>query len=203
MRESLKIALGWICIIAILFGLLELSKCSGCKKIFSKHSSTSIKSDTVTKLIYVDRWDSIKGKTITLHDYSQIIVAGPIDTIAVIQNFYRENNYIDTLKDSSLIAVLNIKVAQNKVVDHSLNYKITKPQIERTITNTITTTDTVKVPYAKGFFLLGVRAGLSKTLNATFGPEAIFVNKHNMAYGVSYDLLGKTVNGSIYIQLKR
>lgn len=199
--DKLKVILGYIFLGVLIYLALQLKSCiddrNKPKPSINSSQPKLLSSDTSTKYIYSTRWNTItKTKEIVIHDSIDVPVFGPIDTLAVIKSFYRENNYIDTLKDSSLIAVLRIKVAQNRLIGHPvLTYKITVPQIEKTITNT--------VEENKGFFLVGLRGGTDKTLYTTFGPEVIFVSKRKKAYGIGYDALHKSLNASFFIPLQR
>lgn len=199
-----KLLLGYILIAVLIYLALQLKSCINDRNKLKPGINSNLpeisSSDTLTKYIYSTRWNTITftpaAKEIIIHDSIEVPVFGPIDTLAVIKSFYRENIYIDTLKDSSLIAVLRIRVAQNRLVGHPvLTYKITVPQIEKTITNTVEDN--------KGFFLIGLRGGTDKTLYTTFGPEVIFVSKRKKAYGIGYDAIHKSLNASFFIPLER
>lgn len=158
-----------------------------------------LSSDTSTKYIYSDRWHTITktGKTIIIHDSVEVPVLFPIDTLAVLKSFFRENIYIDTLADSNITAIIRFRIAQNMLMEHpEFSYKINVPQVEKTITNVVE-------QQPKGYFLIGIQAGANKSLYATFAPTLLFVSKRKKIYGIGYDAIHKSINASFYYPLVR
>jgi len=196
---------GLVSLILFIYAIFYLKSCTD--NFIHKHKKQSQDSTQTVKIVikrvYQDRWKTIEGKTIRIVDSIPILQNLPIDTLAVIKNYYRENSYCDTLRDSSLLAVIKIKVAENKLKQPpTLDYKILVPQIEKTITvtNTITRKDTINM--AKVFLLVGIRAGVNEKLIGAIAPEMILVLKNKRAVGVSYDVIQKTYNVSAYFPIK-
>ena len=152
-----------------------------------------IKSDTVVKYVYNTKWYALPQVKLRI-DSVFIPVPATVDTAAIIRKFYTEFLYTDSTRDSNILIVNRYIIAENKVISDSTRYKLLKPQIEKTITNTF-------VAPNKMYLSVGLQIGAGKT-NFLFSPELLLTDKKRRCYGVGYDLVNKMYLGKIYIPLK-
>lgn len=155
---------------------------------------SEVKSDTITKYVYNDKWYPVYLKA--EHPKDSIIQPIPtvIDTEAILNIFYKSYQYCDTIKDSNIIAVNNFYIAQNKLKEHSFTYKLLQPSKETIITNTI-------IAKNKSHFLVGLNVNLNKNTILGISPECLYLTKKQMGFGVGYDVLNNYYSVKVYYPL--
>jgi len=178
-------------IIALIIWMLNYMK--QCSEDWKKQSSEVTATDSIVKYMYQTNWDTIKGKDIiTPGETVYIPVPAIVDTNAILKDYFAKNIYKDTLQDSNIIAIRHFTISENKLQQNYFTYKLLKPNIETTITRTVTAKK-------KSSFFLGFNAGTGNKF--AFGPEALFVTKNQKAFGIGYDAINKNINGKFLIKL--
>ncbi|MBS1635236.1 MAG: hypothetical protein JST26_04880 [Bacteroidetes bacterium] len=180
-------------VIALIFLILELKHCTGSRTF--TNPGKPVASDTVTKYIYSNKWFPLVVKVKEPGDSIPYPVPATVDTLAILKAHFTEYNYTDTIQDTNILAVSRIKVFENKIRDHKLDYKLLRPDKQITITNTL------EKP-AKPILLIGASMSLDKQFSFGLGPEALFVSKRLQTFGIGYDLLNKRVTAKVYFPIR-
>lgn len=192
--------------LAIVILLLKLFSCNNQPPIIQKVGGKTyevIKKEIDTQ--YVERIKTVtkKGKDIT-HDttiYVPIPTHEPIDTLALLKNYYAKNVFKDTLKLDDSFGFISVidTISQNKIYSRTWDSKL----LERKIT------DKLVVKELKNQLFIGGVLGFDKTNIINFaGPSLLIKNKKDNVYsiGVGYSN-NKTISlqGGIYwkIRLKK
>jgi hypothetical protein len=175
----MKFKFEYIIIAALVVALLLQKACSNDNNVVTKTTITKeIKWDTITNTtpVYIPKW----------HTRTEVNIdtfTTPIDTLAILKDYYAIYNYTDTIGTDSIKIVVNDSITKNKILSRIVDYKVMYPTI------TITITKETVLNKAQFYYGLGVGAGAG---SVNLGPELLYKTKSNHAYG-----LGLGVNQSL------
>ena len=132
-------------------------------------------------------------KYINKIEYRIDTVTTPIDTLAILQDYYSSYTYSDTVQvDSFGYIVVNDTISQNKIWGRSITQSLLIPIT--TITNTIYED--------KREFYIGLEAGVTSKGEINFvGTNLLFKTKKKQIYGIGVGLdqnFSPTFVGSMY-----
>lgn len=135
-------------------------------------------------------------KYINKIEYRIDTVTTPIDTLAILQDYYSSYTYSDTVQvDSFGYIVVNDTISQNKIWGRSITQSLLIPTT--TITNTIYEN--------KREFYIGIEAGATIKGEINFvGTNLLFKTKKKQIYGIGVGLdrnFSPTFVGSMYWKL--
>ena len=147
---------------------------------------------------------SIIFDTITIHDtayqpkyiYKDTGTTKIIyDTVLILKDYFTKYFYSDTiLNDTSAQIIINDTIYKNRIISRLPKVKLYHP----VITNTILTSE--RHPERSRRVSAGFTIG--GNLNQfNFGPALLLQTKKKTSYSLSYDLINKQVNLSLYWQL--
>jgi hypothetical protein len=164
----MKFKFEYIIIIVLVVALLLQRACNKNDIVTETTIKTEIKWDTITKVTpeYIPKW-----KTRTEIDIDTFTV--PIDTMAVLKDYYAIYAYSDTISTDSVKIVMNDSITQNKIKSRIVDYKIIYP--------TITITKETVIKKSQFYYGLGIGAGAS---NVNIGPELLYKTKTDQAFGL-------------------
>jgi hypothetical protein len=172
----LKIKIEYIIISLLVVALILQRQCSSPtevkEKVIVKTKYDTIKKETP---VYVPKWS-----TRTEVDIDTFL--SPVDSLAILKEFYTLYNYIDTVGTDSVKIVINDSITTNKIIARQVNYKVIYP--------TITITKEKIINETQFFYGFGLGAG-NRGFNYV-GPELMLKTKTNKAYG-----LGIGVNNNL------
>jgi hypothetical protein len=175
-------------IIAVLLVIIFLQRqCSG---KLDKVCPTTTKTVTVTKteLKYDTVVKTIKVPLPTPVCTIKVVTHLPIDTAAVVADYFTKVAYSQTIEDTNLRAYITDTLFNNRIVARNFSYQLLKPEKITTITNTITVTEK---PRAKVFAGFGV--GASTQGFAHFGPQITYLSKKDNMYHISANAINPSI----------
>jgi hypothetical protein len=176
----------YIIIIALVAALLLQRSCDtneSDKEVVTK-TKVEWKTITTTTPVYVPKW-----RTKVEIDIDTFTV--PIDTNAILRDYYAIYNYIDTVGTDSIKIVINDTITTNKIASRVVSYDIKYP--------IITTTKEIfvnKRQFYQGFGLGGNTTGLNY-----LGYEFLYKDKKRNAFGLGAGVdnnLKPTANVKMY-----
>ena len=166
-------------IIGLIIVIFLLRECRGEKSPIPTEPVTIVKIetkyDTIVETVptYIPKYKT-KVKIKTVHDTIRIHDTIPVDTAAILKDYFTTYAYTDTLKKDSVTFVINDTISQNKILSRGIKYNLIYP------TTTITTEREVnKRELYIGFGLGGDRQQLSY-----IGSELLLRNKKDKIYGI-------------------
>jgi len=167
----MKFKFEYIIIIVLVVALLLQRACNKNNVVTETTIKTEIKWDTINKTtpVYVPKW-----KTRTEIDIDTFTV--PIDTIAILKDYYAIYAYSDTISTDSVTIVMNDSITKNKILSRIVDYKIIYP--------TITITKETVINKSQLYYGLGIKAGA----NISIGPELLYKTKTNQAFGLGLEV---------------
>ena len=65
----------------------------------------------------------------TIVDTIQIAIPPVVDTAAILRSYFTLTHYSDTIRDSSITAILSDTIGYNRLLSRSFSYQITRPTI--------------------------------------------------------------------------
>lgn len=173
----------WLAVIVIV--ILCFRSCSGgsgndkdaivsvdtAKKVYKKDSSYIPQLKTIRDTIRV------KGKPYPVHDTLESfdVIRLPVDTAAILQQFYQQVEYEDVQPIQYGTVTINDTVSQNRITGRRLQVSQTIPEI----TKTITKVDRRTVGYIGGSIL-----GTPKQPLYAIGADLSFKFKNDMIYSI-------------------
>lgn len=172
----MKIKIEYIIIALLVVALFLQRQCSSPGETVTK-TKVEIKYDTIKKEtpVYVPKWN-------TKTEVNIDTFLSPVDSLAILKEFYTLYNYIDTVGTDSVKIVINDSITTNKIIARQVNYKVIYPTI--TITHEKYLKET---QYYYGFGLGGSSSGFDYV-----GPELMLKTKNDKAYS-----LGVGVNNNL------
>lgn len=153
--------------------------------------------DTITEYITVEKETSIyvpKIKYVTRVDIDTF--STPIDTAAILADYYAIKTYEDTQVLDSLNLTIIDTVSQNLIMGRQISYKLTYPR----------TTITEKIYLVKRELYFGLGLTSNKDQIQYLGGELLYKNKKRQAYGLGVGVdqnLGPVVSARMYWKLGR
>lgn len=117
----------------------------------------------------------------------------PIDTAAILADYYAVKTYEDTQVLDSLDITITDTVSQNQILGRKIAYNFTYPRS--------TITEKIYLNQRELYYGIGLGGGAE---NNYFGGELLFRNKKNQAYGLGVGINSKfqpAVIGRIYWKL--
>jgi hypothetical protein len=163
----LKLKIEYIIIALLVVALFLQRQCSSPDVV--EKVTTEIKYDTINKQtsVYVPKWN-------TRTEVNIDTFLSPVDSLAILKEFYTLYNYIDTVGTDSVKIVINDSVTTNKIIARQVDYKVIYPTI------TITKEKFVKeTQYYYGLSLGGSKEGFDYV-----GPELLLKTKSDKVYGL-------------------
>lgn len=142
----------------------------------------TLKSETP---VYIPKWN-------TKVDVRIDTFTTPIDTVAILKNYYALYNYIDTVGTDSAKVIINDTISKNQIKSRKVYTQLLYP----VITTTITKEFIIKKPQ----FYYGLGLGVSKQGMNNFGPELLYKTKNDQAYGLGLGV-DKTFSPSINFKI--
>ena len=141
-------------------------------------TKTETRFDTIHDSItaYVPKW---KTKIIT--DTDTLLLNVPVDTQAILKDYFSTYLYVDTIQRDSLFMILTDNISQNTIKSRKVEYKLIIPTT--TITNDIIT---LKNKFYIGGGVLGNKQGINY-----IGGEFTFINKKDQLYGLNLGINGE------------
>jgi len=130
--------------------------------------------DSITA--YVPKW-----KTKIVSETDTFILNSPVDTQAILKDYFSTYLYVDTIKRDSLFVVLTDNISQNTIKSRKVEYKLIIPTT--TITNDIVT---LKNKFYVGGGILGNQKEISY-----IGGELILISKKDQLYGLNLGINGE------------
>lgn len=177
----MKIKIEYIIIVLLVAALLLQWTCSDVKVEGTTITKTEIKWDTIKTEtpVYVPKWS-----TRTEIDIDTFTT--PIDTNAILGDYFAIYNYIDTIGTDSVKIVINDSITTNKIASRQVNYKVIYP--------TITVTKETVINKQQFYYGLGISP-------QGVGPQFLYKTKNNHVYGLGVDInksLKPTLELSMY-----
>lgn len=200
MKKYLKNISPYVIVIAILVVIIIImQQCSNKKTCNCKKIETKIihKTDTIPYEVIVEK---IKTEFI----YSEVTVKIPqnVDTFAILSDYYKKRNYIDTIMDIDTLAliVINDSVYKNNLQYRQFEYKNRVPKIIDSIFIYNTVYESAKECSKWNFGIGGILGGNTDTFNA--GVSILLCTPKKSSYTLSYDVINKTYNIGVYWMFK-
>lgn len=129
--------------------------------------------------------------------YHDSIKALHIDTGAIIRNYFMVRFVTDTIRNDTLLFVINDTLFNNKITSRKTQYRLLQPY-KTIITNTISIPSTV----SQNGFYLGTFLGFHSSQVQCVGVEANYVT-HKLNYGLGYDFKNNAVTGKLLLRLNK
>ena len=127
---------------------------------------------TIDKPIYVPKW---KTKVITKYENDTILVRIPIDTLAVLKDYYAKNVYVDEIVLDSLgTVIITDTITQNSIFSRQIQSNILIP--------TTTITEEHYINKREFYYGLGLQ-GRSDQIKY-LGGELLYKDKKRQIYGL-------------------
>lgn len=178
-----------ILIIVLVIIILLMRECSGGKTV----TTPRIERDTVVEYVTVTKETKVYVPKIKYIIKTRIdTFTTPIDTAAILADYYAEKYYDDEQELDSLYLVISDTVTQNSIVGRQIRYTLKYP----------TTTITEKIYINQRELYYGVGLDMS-TLNY-FGGELFYRTKKSQGYGLGIGInnkLNPVVMGRMYWKL--
>ncbi len=189
--ERKLLFIGWG--VAIFLFVLLLQRC-GCEKCADVVTSVEVKKekfyDTVPKEIKVPY--AVKGDSV------KVEVPADVDTALILQKYFNQYYYSQTIADSNIRATIKDSVTKNRISYRKFTYQLLKP------TQLITTINKpVEIPAEKMALYPGIFAGTTTIGDKVgLGIELMLLTKKKTIYRVGYDLLQKRIEAGAAIQIR-
>ena len=159
------------------------------------------KYDTIVNTIetYVPEYRTeVKWKTRTIHDTIEIHDTIPIDTLSILEDYFKAYAYTDTLAKDSVTFIINDTISQNKILARGIEYSLVYP----------TTIISKESAVNKRELYIGGGLGVADGNFNNIGAELILRTKKHTMYGVGFGLtvvdlnLVPTISGKMYWKIK-
>jgi hypothetical protein len=183
-----------VVIVGLILVILLLRNCSGNRP---QPQTPEIVRDTTIEYVTIEKTTPVyipKVKYITKVNIDTF--QAPIDTSAILSDYFAEKYYDDEQDLDSLTLVIMDTISQNSIIGRQIHYTLKYPK----------TTITEKIYLNKREFYVGVgMAGNVDQINY-FGGEAVYKNKKRQAFGlgvgVNQDLV-PIISARMYWKLGR
>lgn len=156
---------------------------------------------TTTSVEYVPQ---IVNKIIPEPYYIEVLVTDTVlvdvqvDTAQILQEYFTQNIYIDTLSLDTLGSiVVTDTISQNKIQSRQFTSDITVP---------VKTVNTTTIVNDKGFYV-GAGLGINNQMLHSVSGEFLYKTKRNMIYGIGFGLgrdnllLSPAISGRVYWEI--
>ena len=159
------------------------------------------KYDTIVNTIetYVPEYRTeVKWRTRTIHDTIEIHDTIPIDTLSILEDYFKAYAYTDTLAKDSVTFIINDTISQNKILARGIEYSLVYP----------TTIISKESAVNKRELYIGGGLGVADGNFNNIGAELILRTKKHTMYGVGFGLtvvdlnLVPTISGKMYWKIK-
>ncbi|MDD5358449.1 MAG: hypothetical protein PHX80_04830 [Candidatus Nanoarchaeia archaeon] len=165
---------------------IKLRKCLNTQVTTDTVITTELIRDTVFVTIFKP-----VPKPYAVHDTFQ-----PVDTAWILEDYNLIYAYSDTLTDSTLEAIINTEIFQNKMLSRDFRYRLLSLQQQTiTVTKTIDNSPGFYLGGGVGYLIPGKKVGLD--------ISAGYMDRKNRLYGLSYDPVNSLVYGRVQFKLKR
>lgn len=178
----MKIKIEYIVIVLLVAALLLQWTCLG------PNSSNP----TISTKVEV-KWDTIKSETPvyipkwnTRTEIDIDTFTTPIDTNAILKDYFAIYHYIDTVGTDSVNIIISDSITKNNIASRQVNYKVIYP--------TITVTKETVINKRQFYYGVGVSP-------QGVGPQFLYKTKNNHVYGLGIDFnknLKPTIEASMY-----
>lgn len=166
-------------IIGLIIVIFLLRECRGNRSPIPTEPVTVVKVetkyDTIVKEVksYVPQYKT-KVKIKTVHDTIRIHDTIPVDTAAILKDYFTTYAYTDTLKEDSVTFVINDTISQNKILSRGINYNLVYP----------TTIISKEREVNKRELYIGFGVGGDRRQISFIGSELLLRNKKDKIYGI-------------------
>lgn len=173
------IKIQWVIITVLILIIIFLRECESNNTPYKSRiiTKTEIKYDTIKErtVAYIPKW---KTKVETKHDtiYDTTFLNFPIDTNAILKEFFTTYAYVDTIKKDSVTIIVFDTVTQNQIIKRLVEYELLYP------TKIITNTEEIFLN--KREFYAGIGLGGNQNGFSYVGSEFLLRTKKNQAYGL-------------------
>lgn len=124
-----------------------------------------------------------------INNYNYEMDKGPIDTGAVIRDYFSKKFYSDSLVNDSISIYVSEDIFKNELIKRKVGYRWKAPERIIKETNTIYKND----------FYLGISGVISKTPGLSF--DALY-ERDKWAYGLGYDFICKGPRVTVYKKIR-
>lgn len=170
-------------IIGILITIVIIFSFTVGYQTYPKWNTPDVVNDTIWKVDTVEHtivdtfpWFVTKRDTVIYRD----TVPADIDTSAIIKEYLSVRYYTRQWQDSSVIITVDDAVSENRLIDQSLRYEITRPQSIINVTEN-------KYSYSRYLY-----AGLQTDMKTA--SVSLFYADKRALYGLGYDPFNKRIN---------
>jgi len=135
------------------------------------------KYDTIVNTIetYVPEYRTeVKWKTRTIHDTIEVHDTIPIDTLSILEDYFKAYAYTDTLKKDSVTFIINDTISQNKILARGIEYSLVYP----------TTIISKESAVNKRELYIGLGLGGNRQQLSYLGSELMLRTKKQQIYGI-------------------
>jgi|TARA_R110000796_G_scaffold79272_1_gene176321 hypothetical protein len=194
-----------ITIVVLLIIILFLRECQGTKITSPSEEGTVVKIetkyDTIVKTLktYVPEYRTeVKWRIRTIHDTIEVHDTIPIDTLSILEDYFKAYAYADTLAKDSVTFIINDTITQNKIISRGIKYSLVYP----------TTIISKESAVNKRELYIGAGLGLAGGNFNNIGGELILKTKKQTLYGIGFGLtvvdinLVPTISGKMYWKIK-
>lgn len=137
----MKIPIFWLVVTAVLLAIILLQRaCSPsakCPTITAKSDTTYIRvTDTILKekLVPIEKIVNHRPAPVTVTDTVFLTDVMPVDTIAILADYFATRNYSDTNRlESYGNIIINDAITQNKVRNREIIYNLNIPEVTKTL----------------------------------------------------------------------
>ena len=171
-----------VIIVVLLIIIFFLRECQG-----NQVNSTLTEGETIVKIetkydtivntieTYVPEYRTeVKWKTRTIHDTIEVHDTIPIDTLSILEDYFKVYAYTDTLAKDSVTFIINDTISQNKILARGIEYSLVYP----------TTIISKESAVNKRELYIGLGLGGDKQQISYIGSELMLRNKKKQIYGI-------------------
>ena len=194
-----------ITIVVLLIIIFFLRECQGTKSTSPTEEGTIVKIetkyDTIVNTIktYVPEYRTeVKWKTRTIHDTIKVHDTIPIDTLSILEDYFKTYAYTDVISKDSVNITIYDTITQNRIISRGLKYTLVYP----------TTIISKESAVNKRELYIGGGLGVAGGNFNNIGGELILRTKKHTMYGVGFGLtvvdlnLVPTISGKMYWKIK-
>ena len=194
-----------ITIVVLLIIIFFLRECQGTKNTSPTEEGTIVKIetkyDTIVNTIktYVPEYRTeVKWKTRTIHDTIKVHDTIPIDTLSILEDYFKTYAYTDVISKDSVNITIYDTITQNRIISRGLKYTLVYP----------TTIISKESAVNKRELYIGGGLGVAGGNFNNIGGELILRTKKHTMYGVGFGLtvvdlnLVPTISGKMYWKIK-
>lgn len=179
-------------LIIILLCLFLFNQCRD-KKVITPEVKTRI----VTERKYYPKWNTLVFNHYYKRDSLILQPKQLIDTGAILEHYFSQFTFADSLRDTNISIQSRVVVALNTVIKSDIKYKLLHP-----ITSTTVTIETkTEIPKRAMLLFGGTIGGNKNQFISTISPNLLLITKKYKGFGIGYDVVNQTYQGSFYLPI--